>query len=291
MKPVAAFRSAAAFTLVEIALSLAIIGFAVVAIIGVLPFGLNVQRENREETIIVQEANFLIDAIRSGAQGLDDLTNYVESITNYQARYQVTGAATNLIPGSTATYAYTYAGAWINGNPAPELVITNGVRIIGLLSTPRLIPSYAKDSQGRLLPVLTTFTSNYVVAYVRALNGSAVDKAPQTNAIVRDLAFRYRLIPEIVPFGNWHPEWVDFTVPGLAPEEANARARAWLVAQHKQANLHEVRLLFRWPVTTSGKVGNSRQVFRTMAGGALVPTSHQGMPIWLMQPSIYQAAQ
>jgi type II secretory pathway pseudopilin PulG len=290
MKLVAAFRSAAAFTLVEIALALAIIGFAVVAIIGVLPFGLNVQRENREETIIVQEANFLLDAIRTGARGLDDLTNYVESITNYVSVFQVTRTATNLVDGPNI-FAHTYRGAWINGNPAPDRVITNGVRIIGLLSTPRLILAYGKDSEGRLLPTLTGFTSNYVVAYVRALNGPAVDKAPQTNAIVRDIAFKYRVIPEIVPFGNWHPEWVDFTMPGLSQEEIDARAKAWLVAQHKQANLHEVRLLFRWPVTTRGTVANSRQVFRTAAGGALAPASHRGMPLWLMQPSTYKAAQ
>jgi hypothetical protein len=45
-----------AFTMVEIAISLAVIGFALVAIIGVLPRGLRVQRENREETIINQDA-------------------------------------------------------------------------------------------------------------------------------------------------------------------------------------------------------------------------------------------
>lgn len=59
----------AAFTLVEIALALAIIGFALVAIIGVLPTGLNVQRDNRKETIIVQEANYFMDAIRNGTKG------------------------------------------------------------------------------------------------------------------------------------------------------------------------------------------------------------------------------
>ena len=71
-----------AFTLVEIALALAIIGFALVAIIGVLPTGLNVQRENREETIIVHEANYFMDAIRNGAKGLDSLTNSIIRIRN-----------------------------------------------------------------------------------------------------------------------------------------------------------------------------------------------------------------
>ena len=45
-----------AFTMIEIALCLAIIGFALVAIIGVLPTGMGVQRQNREETIINQDA-------------------------------------------------------------------------------------------------------------------------------------------------------------------------------------------------------------------------------------------
>ncbi len=50
-----------------------VIGFALVAIIRVLPQGLTVQRDNREETIINFEAAFLMDAIRSGLPiGQDD---------------------------------------------------------------------------------------------------------------------------------------------------------------------------------------------------------------------------
>lgn len=56
-----------AFTLVEVALSLAIVAFAMVAIIGVMPAGLNVQKENREDTILSQDAALLLEAIRSGA--------------------------------------------------------------------------------------------------------------------------------------------------------------------------------------------------------------------------------
>jgi len=44
------------FTMVEIAIALAVIAFALVAIIGVLPIGMNVQRDNRAETIINQDA-------------------------------------------------------------------------------------------------------------------------------------------------------------------------------------------------------------------------------------------
>ena len=102
-----------AFTMVEIALALAIIGFALVAIVGALPAGLNVQRENREETIIVQDANFLIDAIRNGARGLDDLTNYVESITNFSTFINPPAAPI------TTTNGYTYTEYTINNTLQP----------------------------------------------------------------------------------------------------------------------------------------------------------------------------
>src|ERR1039458_5936414 len=78
----------AGFTMVEIAISLAVIGIALVAIIGVLPIGMNTQRDNREETIINQDATVLMEAIRGGARGLDDLTNYVYAITNFGGQYK-----------------------------------------------------------------------------------------------------------------------------------------------------------------------------------------------------------
>ena len=125
-----------AFTLVEIALCLAIIGFALVAIIGVLPTGLNVQRENREETIIVQDANYFLDAIRNGARGLDDLTNYVEAITNYWTDYQpIMGLLPVGFPDGSTPTRYTNDLA-STATVASGNVITNGERIIGLLSTP-----------------------------------------------------------------------------------------------------------------------------------------------------------
>jgi len=79
--------SASAFTMIEIAICLAVIGFALAAIVGVLPLGMNVQRENREETIINQDASVFLNAIRNGEMGLDDLTNYVVAITNSWAFY------------------------------------------------------------------------------------------------------------------------------------------------------------------------------------------------------------
>src|SRR5438477_5217882 len=80
-KPKASRPNTAAFTMVEIALCLGVIAFALVAIIGVLPTGIRVQRDNREDTVINQEGLLWVEAIRSGSRGLDYLTNYVDAIT------------------------------------------------------------------------------------------------------------------------------------------------------------------------------------------------------------------
>src|SRR6266853_6335388 len=56
--------TSSAFTMIDIAICLAVIGFALVAIIGVLPLGMNVQRENREETVVNQDASVFLNAVR-----------------------------------------------------------------------------------------------------------------------------------------------------------------------------------------------------------------------------------
>src|SRR5688500_18484173 len=82
-------RAARAFTLIEIAICLGIIAFALVAIIGILPAGLQVQRDNREETIINQEGTYLLEAIRNGAEGMEDLSNRVRLIVISNVAQQV----------------------------------------------------------------------------------------------------------------------------------------------------------------------------------------------------------
>ena len=56
-----------AFTMVEIAIAIGVIGFALVAIIGILPIGMNSQKDNREDTVISQDAPYFLEAIRNGA--------------------------------------------------------------------------------------------------------------------------------------------------------------------------------------------------------------------------------
>ena len=154
-------RRSSAFTLVEIAISMAIIGFAVVAIIGVLPLGLNVQKDNREETIINNEANFFMDAIRSGGRGLDDLTNHVYAITNISHRYARDGT---FVP-PVITNGFTY----LVGSIDPSYRLNNGSNIIGLLTTPKFTARYDGSPGSQ---------SNYVMAYTYAMSGSAGEQPP-----------------------------------------------------------------------------------------------------------------
>jgi type II secretory pathway pseudopilin PulG len=248
--------------MIEIALCLAIIGFALVAIIGVLPTGMQVQKDNREETIINQDATYLVEAIRGGARGLDDLTNYVSAITNRVTLYNAAGTVQ-----STAINGYT------RNTPFPLL---SGERIIGLLSTPK----YQYFNNGFV-------SSNYVTAYLRAISGSAVEKA--TNADARAFAFGYRVTPEIIPYTFYDRSATNYTDKTLKPPDVVARSNFWQYAKNQQTNLFELRFLFRWPLQPNGNVGNGRQVFRTTVSSQITPTSTGAPPttLFFFQPRSY----
>src|SRR6185295_15695031 len=148
----------AAFTLIEIAISLAIIAFALVAIIGVLPIWLNVQRDNREETVVNHDASMLMDLIRSGSRGSDDLTNYVIAIFNYWDHYDdVTNRDT---PKGLSPDIYTPTNAIVGGNPLPTFKLDSGARILGLMSMPKRIPG----------DYTAPFRSNHIVVFMRSLS-------------------------------------------------------------------------------------------------------------------------
>jgi type II secretory pathway pseudopilin PulG len=171
----AARRGAAAFTMVEIALALAVIGFALVAIIGVLPLGLNSQKENREDTIVNQDVAIWFEALRTGSQGPEDFGFYVDAITNYQTWYNLQNGG--FIQKTNLGYTHT-----------TPVSVDSGFNIVGLLSTPQ---RYADTAQNLMF-------SNHVVAYVRALTGPAVNRWPQANAVIRDAAFGYTLTADVI---------------------------------------------------------------------------------------------
>jgi len=281
--------------MIEIAISLAIIAFALVAIIHILPFAMGVQRDNREETIINQETSILLNAIRNGDQGLDDLTNYVVAITNTQTFYLPSGR-----PAASVVYGYTLTNSTVGPPPpalpqqmSPEFLITNGFRIVGLLSTPKYYPVYAPGKQPA---VFEGFYSNHVVATVRAMSGSAMDKAPQNNSAVKEMAFTYRMISEVIPYGSensaWDPSWINYA----AFSDWQWRSNYFRYAANLQADLNEVRLLFRWPALPNGGLGNEgRQVVRTVAAGPVRlfpnPTGNPAYNLYFVQPKTFVSAQ
>lgn len=235
---------AGGFTMIEIALSLAVIGFALVAIIGVLPAGMSVQRDNRESTQINFDANFLMDAITMGAPSADDLTNKVIAITNYLTQCTTAGAATlrQFIVG------YTTTGTYVNGAQVAASYLTNGQSIISLLTTPKYISTVNPNGN-------TVYYSNYTTADFRANTGSLTDEG--TSQTAQSFAFAYRIFPEVIPYlAAGATPWTNS--PDSGP-----------VADSFQANFTQIRLRFRWPIYPNGSVGTSRLTFRTAASGTL----------------------
>jgi type II secretory pathway pseudopilin PulG len=276
-----------AFTMIEIAIAIGVIGFALVAVIGILPAGMNSQKDNREDTTISQDAPIFLDAIRSGGnltnnnftpiiQGLDYLTNYVERISFIGI---TNGVSTTI-------------GAYSN--------FTSGGAIVGLLSTP----------EG-----LNVSQSNYFItrAIVRSLSGAATEQ----NGANQATAFRYQMDVEIVPFANnvapnstnylYYENVLNF--PTNSPQFIS-RYNRWLeasiasptngsiylppVAGSLAFSCFDVRLRFSWPVIetpTSYVVGPGRQTYRTSIAGALVTSPFfkmsDGRFVWYFQPQQY----
>jgi len=237
--------------MIEIAICLAIIGFALVAIIGVLPLGMNTQRDTREETVINQDATVLLEVIRGGARGADYLTNYVYAITNNRAYYKNGVPTPDVIGWSTADY------------------LTNGANIVGLLST----PEFTDNNLAAPLPPLSyDGYSNHIIAYVRSLSGLAAEKPPQNNTIMREDTFTYRVYCVNAPLA------VDTNSPlqGFSRQLANC--------------LRELRLTFLWPQLPNGNLGANRQTFRTTVAGQLNYQPTNNMPTFFYQSQSFTNA-
>lgn len=282
-------RRSQGFTMIEIALCLAIIGFALVAIIAVLPRGLDVEKKNREETIIGQDAQMWMDAIRSGARGYDDLTNYVLSITNYWTVFRNVGTST-VIPPWNVDATQTKTGIdWYTPTDSsfgPQYNLNNVSEIIGLLSTPKWI-----ETQNAGI-----YRSNYVVAYVRAFSGAEVNKFPQTNTTILADALVYRMIVENFPYVPVDTNSFCTNCPatnGLTASQIVDRMNEEYAEEMLQTNLHDLRLRFRYPVLPSGEIPSyGLATFREMAGGQMTNyfpsgTLNTGPQLFFIEPSAF----
>lgn len=242
------------FTMVEIALCLGIVAFALVAILGVLPTGFEVQKKNRDDTIINQDALLFLEAIRSGARGFDDLTNHVESISIARRATPATSGP----GGSLGTAQLIYTNS---PNPGSLYRLTNAQHIVGLLSTPRTLSLGGTSSVSRYL------VNSQVSAQVRSITGLAGEKSKQ----VEEMAFRYQLTVELEPFvAASLPQREGERGPVVYVGDAeDASAAMWL-----HQNLYELRLTLRWPLFDRGgrwEPGRNRKTFRTLVSGKLEP--------------------
>ncbi len=232
-------RATRGFTLVEIVLSLAIIAIALVAILGVLPIGLNVQSENQEESVVSADAAIWMEAFRNGAQGMeylaqDDLNGddyYIDEVMMQRVVRQISN--NQLLSDTTAYYDR----------------FTSASNLIGILSRPKF----------QFDPANNVYTNWNVYADVRALNGNMGDLGADM-----DFAFKYRMTPELVPLLGVTPDHLMTTNALGLP----------LRLPILETNLFELRLNFQWPLVI-GVGGNYRAQtrfakslnFRTLVSG------------------------
>ena len=309
-----------AFTLIEVAICLAIIGIALVGIIVALPIGLNTSRDNREETIIAQDASVLLELIRSGSHGADDLTNYVYAITNYWYWTNTTTHNTD-----TGVSGYDYETATVTPAAAQNFYpyyhaapINTGSNIISLLST----PEFTTFSGAPVASFINGGYSNHVVAYVRSLSGLAAEKPPQQNSIMQGNSFSYRILSVNAPLALdtpplWRPqpyrfrdrvtyvlsngqiayaEWPDSNNNSLATDDPGTTPTKWtrnFYSQQLAASQREIRLKFLWPQLPNGKVGANFQNFRATVGGQLVMSTNfaTGHLLYFYQSQSFTKAQ
>src|SRR5688500_3342975 len=214
-----------AFTMVEVALSLAVVAFALVAIIGILPTGMTVQKDNREDTLMNQEGRFWIEALKNGARGLADLTNYVEEIS-----VQPTNSP--------------FPAVLVDNTKAPHLTPTE---IITLLSVPKF--DFVENQR----------YTNRITARVRAITGPATEQSPFTNTV--QSTFRYQLQTEIVPYYPIPRERIRAQLRAADTKQSPLRFYNGSVG----SILWDVRSNLRWPLIERGNnlfVGNGRKTFR-----------------------------
>jgi prepilin-type N-terminal cleavage/methylation domain-containing protein len=273
-KPASANYSVAGFTMVEIAICLAIIGIALVGIIGVLPIGLNTQRATREETVINQDVAVLLPIIKQGSTGADDLTNYVYAITNDWTLFKADGSVN--VAGHNGYIGYNDGnapGVSITGttpypnSPYSSTLITNGANIVGLLSTPEY--TYPNGAPAANLSETTGY-SNHITAYVRSMSGLAAEKPPQnSSSILVEDAFGYQIVivnaPVALDTNNFNTFY---------------NKQLW-------QNQRELRMTYHWPQLPNGKTGSFSQTFRATIAGQLGTNLLNGQFLYFYQPQTF----
>ena len=228
-------RSDSGFTMIEIAIALGVIGFALVAIIGILPIGLDVQRDNRSETIINQDATLWLEAIRSGAVAMNELPNYVTKIV-----VEEFNVSSNKYFPKSPPVKFTLNSGY-----------QTGADIIGLISSVANVPT------------------DRIGVYVTAFSGSAAEK--ELNPAKRELAFSYILYVVI----ERQVEPPDGNTEGAALPFVAVDGEAVFSEQHfgfvnDSTLLYDLRLTFAYPLIGENKTPPRSQTYRASIARRLV---------------------
>ena len=250
------------FTMTELALCIAVVSIALVAIIGVLPTGLNVQRQNREDTVVTEDGKVLLNALRTGSVNSANLLRNFDFIL--WERYPVNNLGQ---PGGTPTFRRSFRTDFFTDSAklkslgySTPVLLTNAAQIIALMTAPRYVTVDNIEYQ------------NVVRAQVRAISGALTEKpimplpnagAPGPDGLTldqrTDFSFRYLVTPEMAPVA-------------IAPS-SDSISQVLATAQQ----VHELSLTFQWPVTLRIdntaerlRVGHNRRVYRTQVFGQLM---------------------
>ncbi len=213
-------RARAAFTLAEVALALAVVAFGLVAVLGVLPVGLNVQRDNREDTLIKNDGEYWMNAIRGGRLALDSL-NHVEWVeleangATYRAEFaalQFDGA-----PDDPALWPV------FNGNSMPPITYRGSLKqatwrgdVIGWLSTPDVVAGRKR-------------------AKIRPMGGTLLHRKYGEKTVGQDGKVMYRLNGGEQTFSYL----LESQIRELAP------------------SFWEIKLAMRWPILEEGPTADT----------------------------------
>lgn len=270
--------------MVEIAIAIGVIAFALVAIIGILPLGLNVQKDNREDTIVAQDGQYFMDLLRYGRQGtnsnpaslqgsaLDFLTNYVETI-----EIKTYSGSNVFFPTLVSDVTYATLNAPEVGIPGNAHILTNGHVIVGMLSIPKYQP--AKDGSSLMW-------SNDVVATVRAMSGSAMEQYGGNQAV----AFKYQMDVTLMPYST--TPWMIDTYTNFPVGNSDLASQTNLTQVQNQLHylqngLIDSRLKFSWPVLPNGSPGPNRRYFSTLVSGRFQDISFPDLQLYVINPGAY----
>ena len=214
------------FSIAEVMLAIGVVAFGWVAVLGVLPAGLTVQKDNREETIIRYDAQYWMTALRAGMQPTDALhqVEWVELQVDDGNGPVVYRAHRPRLGGDGAGPEWRNLPPLFRGHLKQASWPTD---VIGWMSIPDR--GYADKLDPRLGTVKKT-------ARVRAMNGQLFDRIYGRKVLV---ATRQEFVSE--GGTTFHP------LPG------GEFAFSYLLETHitedpANDNLWRITLTFKWPV-------------------------------------------